>query len=189
MRWGCQMRFTCKERDIILQKNEISCHLWRHISLIDLNSSTFQLCHTTIMFAPQSVYNKKEEFFLFSTIFEATMLDRRFDMRAIFIQMTYDGGYNSTKPNFFTLKLLSVCVIHSDQKYNIELFLCQFVLIVWLFFFIWLFLTLGWQTSRSVLNSPLELLATLWRWFVFVFVFIFVFVFVFVFSLSLSLSF
>ena len=29
------------------------------------------------MFVPQSVYNKKEEFFLFSTIFEATMLDRR----------------------------------------------------------------------------------------------------------------
>ena len=60
------------------EKRNKSCHLWRHISLIDLNSSTFQSCHTTIMFAPQSVYNKKEEFFLFSTIFEATMLDRRF---------------------------------------------------------------------------------------------------------------
>ena len=57
------------------------------------------------------------------------MLDRRFDMKAIFIPMTYDGGYNSTTPNFFTLELLSVFVIHSDQKYNIELFLSQFVLI------------------------------------------------------------
>merc|ERR1719458_1031580 len=50
----------------------------------------------------ESVYNKKEEFFLFSTIFEATMLDRRLADKPLSIELsvgTFGNSLEGPPPN------------------------------------------------------------------------------------------